>query len=130
MLEMGRSTTAYVSGYNRARVHQCTLMGGEVRLLGANFNGCMPVGETIASVTWDTWNTATTVLGTGAIGADGRTVSVDMKAQCTGRGTVRCTVTTTGGGKYVQYYSICVAGQAYAGDVWLNGASSVTVVAV
>lgn len=130
MLELGRTTTAIVSGYNRSRVHQCSLFGGEVRLLGANFNGCMPVGDTISRVDWDTWNSGTAVLGTGAVATDGRSCTVDMKAQAYGRATVRCRVKTVGGGTYVQYYSIRVeASPVYSDDQpWLNGASQVTVI--
>ena len=130
MLEMGRTTTAYVSGYSRSRVHQAALYAGEVRLLGANFNGCMPVGETVASVVWDTWNTDVTVLGDGAIEADGRSVSVDLKAQCAGRGSVRCIVSTSGGGKYTQWYSIRVLlAPVMTGDTWVQGSSHVVVTA-
>lgn len=128
MLEMGRTTTAYMSGYNRSRVHQCALYAQEVRLLGADLNGVMPVGETVAIVRWDTWNTDVVVLGAGAIEADGRSVSVDMKAQCAGRGTVRCVVTTSGGGKYVQMYSVrALPAPVYAGDTWIAGLASVVV---
>ena len=130
MLELGRTTTAYMSGYNRSRIHQAALYAGEVRLLGLNANGAMPVGETVASVVWDTWNTDVCVLGAGAIEADGRSVTIDMKAQCSGRASVRCIVTTSGGGKYTQWYSIRVLeAPVMQGDTWVNGASHVVVTA-
>jgi hypothetical protein len=130
MLEMGRTTTAYMSGYNRSRIHQACLYAGEVRSLGLQANGAMPVGETVASVVWDTWNTDVAVLGAGAIEASQRAVNVDMKAQCCGRASVRCIVTTSGGGRYVQWYSIRVLeAPVMQGDTWVQGSSHVVVTA-
>lgn len=130
MLEMGRTTTAYMSGYNRSRIHQCALYAGEVRQLGLQANGCIPVGETVASVVWDTWNTDVAVLGAGAIEDSERAVNIDLKAQCCGRASVRCILTTSGGGKYVQWYSIRVLeAPVMTGDTWVNGQSHVVVTA-
>lgn len=130
MLELGRTTTAYMSGYNRSRIHQAALYAGEVRLLGLQANGAMPVGESIVRVDWDTWNTDVCVLGAGAIGDDERSVSIDMQAQCAGRASVRCIIRTSGGGRYTQWYSIRVLeAPVMQGDTWVQGASHVTVVA-
>ena len=128
MNDLGRVTTAYVSGYQRWRVHSADVYGGEVRTLVGNFNGCMPVGDTIVAVRWDTWNAGTVFMGTGVIETGLRSVSLDIRAQYAGLAIVRCKVTTAEGGVYVVNYRINVNPSVYYGDeAWTTGPSSVVV---
>ena len=128
MNDLGRVTTAYVSAYQRWRVHSADIYGGEVRTLVGNFNGAMPVGDTITGVRWDTWNNYVVWMGDGVIETGLRSVSLDIRAQYAGRAIVRCKVTTAGGGVYVTNYRINVNPSVYYGDeAWVTGPSSVAV---
>lgn len=50
--EYGRTTRAYVSGYNRSMVHVARIRRQERRCVVANFNGAIPPGRSIVYVTW------------------------------------------------------------------------------
>ena len=78
--EHGRATRAYVSGYQRTRIHRARLVRGERRCLIADFNGAIPAGRTITSVTWRTNQPAGAILSDAGIVVGGRKVRVDLTA--------------------------------------------------
>ncbi len=105
---MIRVTTAYVSGYDRTRVHQSCVVRGESRQLVANFNGAIPVGETITTATWRTNQNSAAILSDGALSADERSTSVQMLAGWGGPAWVKVDAALSGGGTLTQVFVIRV----------------------
>lgn len=110
-MDLGRTTTAYVSGYDRTRVHVANLVRGEQRTLLANFNATVPVGSTIASATWRTTQNWVALMSGGTI--DGRTTSVDLQAGWGGLALVKAEVTLDTGEVYNQVFRIQVQSAPY-----------------
>lgn len=102
--ELGRVTRAYVSGYQRDRIHNSRLVRGEKRCLVANFNGAIPPARTIASVTWRTNQGQSVYMENARI--DGREVTVNITAQIGGGAWVKCDVTLDNGEVYNQLFAI------------------------
>lgn len=105
-MDLGRTTTAYVSGYDLTRVHETNLVRGAQRRLVANFNGAIPAGSTIESATWRTNQNWAAILSNGAV--DGRTTTVDLKAGWGGFSWVKVDVTLDTGEVYNQVFRIRV----------------------
>lgn len=115
--EHGRTTRAFVSGYQRARVHRSRLVRGERRCLIADFNGAIPAGRTITSVTWRTNQPAGAILSDAGIVAGGRKVRVDLLAG-SGCAQVKCDVTLDNGEVYNQRFEVSVqSGPWFQGEV-------------
>lgn len=106
MGDFGRVTTAFVSGYQRDRVHYGQLVRGEKRELVANFNGAFPLDRTIASVTWRTNQNYCTYMADPVI--DGRTVKVTVTAQQGLASVIKCQVTLDNGEVYNQLFALRV----------------------
>lgn len=104
--ELGRVTRAYVSGYQRDRVHASRLVRGEKRCLVANFNGAIPAARSIASVTWRCEQTYTVVMANARI--SGREAEVDITAQLQGCAWVKCVATLDNGEVYTQLFRVQV----------------------
>lgn len=102
--ELGRVTRAYVSGYQRDRIHRSRLVRGEKRCLVANFNGAIPPARTIASVTWRTNQYQAVFMANARI--VGREVAVDITAQIGGPAWVKCEATLDNGEVYNQLFTI------------------------
>lgn len=127
--ELGRVTRAYVSGYQRDRVHRSTLVRGERRCLVANFNGAIPPARSIVSATWRTNQNQCIAMNSARI--DGRDVTVDIAAQLGSGAEIKCEATLDNGEVYNQLFVIRVLsspwfqGEGNPG----NGPQSLTVTA-
>lgn len=106
--EIGRATRAYVSAYDRTRVHQVRLYRFEKRCLVANFNGAFPLARKIVSATWRTDGPAIGVLSSVQISDDFRETSVLFASQLSGFTNVRAEVALDNGEVYNQVYLVNV----------------------
>lgn len=115
--ELGRVTRAYVSGYQRDRVHASRLVRGEKRCLVANFNGAIPAARTITSVTWRCEQNYTVAMANARI--TGREVAVDITANLQGCAWVKCVATLDNGEAYTQMFRVAVCAAP-----WFEGEAS------
>lgn len=95
--ELGRTTTINVSGYNRSSVHDVRVVRGEKRCLVANFNGALPAGRTIASVTWRCVQPYVAIMSNPRIIVGQRQVAVDVKANYYSDTVIKCEATLDNG---------------------------------
>lgn len=116
--EYGRATRAFVSGYQRARVHRSRVVRGERRCLVANFNGAIPKARRIVEARWRTNQPHAAILSVPRI--KGREVMVDLTAGV-GQAEVKCEVTLDNGEVYNQLFVV----RAYAGP-WFRNESAPT----
>lgn len=123
--EFGRVTRAYVSAYDRTRVHEFRLFANERRCLVANFNGAIPKGETIAKVEWRMDMVQSLAMSDAAI--DGREARVMIQARYVGRVNLRCEATLGNGEVYTQLFAGRVMGGANFGDAVLAAGPGVLV---
>lgn len=129
--ELGRSTRCYVSGYQRSRVHQSTMVRGESRCLVADFNGAWPTGQLLVSATWRCWNGYIGVMSNARIATDQRSTAVDLLAAWAGCGILKCEATTGNGETFVQMFRLRVRnGYWFQGDPgYTQGTNVLTVTA-
>lgn len=106
--EHGRATRAYVSGYQRDRVHRSRLVRGERRCLVANFNGAIPPSRTIATATWRCDQNQAIRMDNARITDAGRVATVDITAQIGAGSRVKCEVTLDNGEIYNQLFVVRV----------------------
>lgn len=106
--EMGRATRAYVSAYQRARVHQSSLYRFERRCFVANFNGAFPPARTITSATWRTDAPEIGIISTPQISANGRETMVMFASQLGGWANLRVDATLDNGEIYTQVFRVNV----------------------
>lgn len=106
--EFGRATRAYVSAYDRSRVHQSRLYRFEKRCLVANFNGAIPSARTIVSAVWRTDAPYIGVMSSPLISANQRETTVLLQTQLGGWMNVRAEVTLDNGEIYNQAYRVNV----------------------
>lgn len=106
--EYGRVTRAYVSGYQRDRVHRSRLVRGEKRCLFANFNGAIPASRVIVSATWRCDQNQAVFMANARITDAGRCAAVDITAQIGAGGRVKCQVTLDNGEVYNQLFYVRV----------------------
>lgn len=108
MPDLGRSTTAYVSGYQLDRVHQARMVRGAARQLVANFNGAIPADSLIVSAIWRVLIPQSIFMSDAAISDDQRSSSVHIVAQIGCGTTVKCQVTLDTGEVYNQVFGLRV----------------------
>lgn len=108
MVDLGRTTTAYVSGYQLDRVHQSQLVRGSARQLVANFNGAIPAESLIVSAVWRCLIPQAAFMSNALISEDQRSTSVKIVAQIGDGSTVKCQVTLDTGEVYNQVFWIRV----------------------
>lgn len=111
--EHGRVTRAYVSGYQRDRIHRSRLVRGERRCLVANFNGAIPPARTIATATWRCDQNQAIYMDNARITDDGRVAAVDITAQIGAGARVKCEVSLDNGEVYTQLFVIRVVSPPY-----------------
>lgn len=114
--ELGRVTRIYASGYDRARVHDGRLVRGESRCLLVEFNGAIPAGRTITSVTWRCVEPSVIVMSNARIQADARSVAVDVLAQYPCSTAIKCEATLDNGERYMQLIRLAVMDSPWFGD--------------
>lgn len=129
--ELGRTTRAYVSGYDRTRVHEVRLVRGEKRCLVANFNGAIPPARTIASATWRVNQNQGAVLSNARIFEGNRSTAVDLLAGWTGYGLVKVEATLDNGEVYNQVFRVLVQQSPwFTGEPYpVSGPQTITVAA-
>jgi len=104
---MSRATKAYVSAYDRSRVHQSSLYRFEKRRLVANF-GALLGERQIRCATWSIDRPEIGVMSDPQISDDARETSVMFATQLGGWATVRCQITLDSGEQYPQVFRINV----------------------
>lgn len=107
MTDSGRETRAYVSAFDRSRVHQSRLYRFEKRRLVANF-GALLGDRQIRCATWSIDRPEIGVMSDPQISDDARETSVMFAAQLGGWATVRCQITLDSGEQYAQVFRINV----------------------
>lgn len=111
---MPRVFTAYVSRFQRTRVHRARYIRGEAFTLAVNCNASLAPGAEIASIDWQVQNPNVAILGTASKTARSGTVECTTG---TGGGTVvKATITADDGAVLTQLFEIGVSGQP-----WFNG---------
>lgn len=111
--ELGRETRAYVSAYDRTKVHQSRLYRFERRCLIANFNGAIPRLRTIVAATWRTDAPEVGVISNAQIAALGRETTVTFASQLGGWANIRVDATLDNGEIYTQVFRINVREASY-----------------
>lgn len=104
----GRTTIAYVSGYQRDRIHRSRLVRGEDRPLVANFNGAIGPDRTIVSAIWRCDQPYAVAMADARIVDDGRSTAVDITAQYGSLARIKCQVTLDNGEVYNQLFVVRV----------------------
>ncbi|KAF1698350.1 hypothetical protein CSC62_05425 [Pseudoxanthomonas jiangsuensis] len=92
---MPRATTAYVSAFQRDRLHQAQFRRRESRRITADLTAVLPAGVTVTSVTWRTTSPWTLRMSDGQI--DGAKVSVRADFQYAGCAGLKAQVTLSDG---------------------------------
>lgn len=113
MAEIGRTTTAIVSAYDRNRAHSSMLVRGESRSLVANFNGAIPADSLIVSVIWRCQQPTSVVMSDAAISEDQRQTNVTITAQETWGSPLKVSATLDTGQVYTQVFEVGVSGCPY-----------------
>jgi hypothetical protein len=104
--ELGRVTRAYVSAYQRDRIHRSRLVRGEKRCLVANFNGAIPASRSIVSATWRVQQGQAMFMESAKAAA--RESSVVITAGLGHEAAVKCQVTLDNGEVYNQLFVVTV----------------------
>jgi hypothetical protein len=104
--EIGRVTRAYVSAYQRDRVHRSRVVRGEKRCLVANFNGAIPAARSIVSATWRVQQGQTVFMESAKVAT--RESSVVITAGFGHEAAVKCQVTLDNGEVYNQLFVVSV----------------------
>lgn len=123
-----RNNTAYVSAYQRDRVHVTRMYAYEKDRLTADFNGALGPDDAIVSAMWQTAYTNSALMSDAL--ATARETSILIGSQYAGPTIIKCTVTLANGQKRVQQFRVDVQAQPYyQGDIWETGPQSLTAVA-
>jgi hypothetical protein len=104
--EYGRETRAYVSGYQRSRIHQSRLVRGEQRCLCAEFSGAISPARTIASVAWYCQQPYAIVMSNARI--VGTECAVTINAQAETWAILKCVATLDNGEVYTQLFGLTI----------------------
>lgn len=104
---MPRTFTGYASAYAANQLTQTLVRRKQVRSVVVDFNGALPVGETIVAVTWEAVSPWITFMYDAAIGLTERSVSVKVLFNYAGFGNIKATATTDTGD--ILNYEFCFA---------------------
>ena len=128
--ELGRSTRAYVSGYNLSQVSQTRLRRFSKRCVVANFNGALAKGQLITSVRWDCTSPWASYMENARIITGQREVAVDVSFNFSGTAFLKATVTLDNGESYNQQFRFTVVDQPlYPGATYNNANGPYTLTA-
>lgn len=109
--EMGRVTRAYVSAYQRNRVHRSDLVRGEVRCLAAEFRGAINPNRVIASVDW--WCQQPYCIFMSNPRIAGTECAVTINAQAASWCYIKVVATLDNGEQYTQLFYLSVRSPPY-----------------
>jgi len=101
-----RISTAYVSKYQRTRIHGGSFLRGDQLTLTANLNGALDSGVTITAVTWRVTQPMSIILGTPDF--NNRTATVGITAGWGQGSGVKCVITASDGSVWNQLWAIRV----------------------
>jgi len=119
-----------LSGYQRDRVYTTALYASERTRLVTVVSGLLGTGETIASATWLTFDVAGVYMSDAQIDDGGKSVSVAVRAQYSGRMRIRVDITTTAGREFAAWHVIQVKSAPYVGgENWTQGPERLEAVA-
>lgn len=113
---MPRVTTAYVSDFQRDRVHRSDFYRGESRRYRAEFRGVLPDGVYVQSSKWQCLNPSVTIMSD--ITGDYTGTEITLTLGYAGIGAMTCTVVLTNGAVVNQQFVVgCNPSPWYTGDV-------------
>jgi hypothetical protein len=113
---MPRVTTAFVSDFQRDRVHRSDFYRGESRRYRAEFRGVLPEGVYVASSRWHCLNPSVTIMSD--ITGDYTGTDITLTLGYAGIGAMTCTVVLTNGDVVNQQFVVaCNPSPWYTGDV-------------
>lgn len=107
---MPRVTTAYISRFQRSRVHRSRHVRGDAFTLTADANGALESGATVASVVFRVDNPGAVIFGSASI--DDRSASVECTAGV-GFAQVKAEITSSDGDVVTQLFEISVQDAPY-----------------
>lgn len=109
--ELGRVTRAYVSGFQRDRIHRSNLIRGEQRCLAAEFRGAIAAARTIVSCQWmcqqpyAVFMTSPRIVGTEC--------AVTINAQAASWAWLKCVAILDNGEQYTQLFFVTIKSSPY-----------------
>lgn len=103
---MPRTSTAYASAYDRSRIQVINLRRTEKRTFVVDWVALIGA-ESISAVTWYCNYPYITVIASPAI--TGKLTTVDVSCAAGGIGSLKATITTSGGDKHSQVFEVRVA---------------------
>lgn len=106
--ELGRTTKAYVSGYNLARRNVARVRRMAKRCVVAQFNGALTKGRKIVSVRWETTSPWALYMSNARIASNQRETMVDVIFNFSGWGGILATATMDNGEVYNQEFEFTV----------------------
>lgn len=109
--ELGRVTRAYVSGYQRDRVHRSDLVRGEARCLCAEFRGAINPARSIVSVQWMCQQPYAIFMSNARI--SGTECAVTISAQAASWCYMKCIATLDNGEQYTQLFYLTIRSAPY-----------------
>jgi hypothetical protein len=104
--ELGRVTRAYVSGYQRWRVHRSDLIRGEQRCLAAEFRGAISPARSIVSCQWMCQQNYAIFMSDARI--SGTECAVTINAQAASWCYMKCLATLDNGEVYTQLFLLMI----------------------
>jgi len=111
-----RVTVAYVSDFQRDRVHRSDFYRGESRRYRAEFRGVLPEGVYVQSSKWQCLNPSVTIMS--AITGDYTGTEITLTLGYAGIGAMTCTVVLTNGAVVNQQFVVgCNPSPWYTGEV-------------
>ena len=109
--ELGRVTRAYVSGYQRDRVHRSDLVRGEARCLCAEFRGAINPARSVVSVQWMCQQPYAIFMSNARI--SGTECAVTISAQAASWCYMKCIATLDNGEQYTQLFYLTIRSAPY-----------------
>jgi hypothetical protein len=128
--DYGRTTRIVVSGYDRMRVHNASLVRGEQRVLVVSIKGATPKDRKIVTARWQCDYSSVLVMSNAKISDDGRETAIDLLAAWLGSGILKVTMTLDNGEVFVQLASVAVAdGYWFTDGASVSGPNDLTATA-
>lgn len=109
--ELGRVTRAYVSGFQRDRIHRSDLIRGEQRCLAAEFRGAISASRKIVSCQWMCQQPYAVFMTAPRI--SGTECAVTINAQAASWSWLKCVATLDNGEQYTQLFFVTIKSSPY-----------------
>lgn len=103
---MSRNFLGYVSAYRSAQAQPILVRRPQTRILTVDWKGAVPVGDTIASVTWSCTSPWITAISDASI--DGLLTKLKVAFNYGGIGNIRASITTSAGEQMTYEFEVTV----------------------